>query len=70
MRDFRSVMHIIGLLLCIEAVAMLIPLIVDLIYGNTDWKDFFLSSIITFIIGLVLYISFKRKKIVIKIREA
>ncbi len=28
MRDFRSVFNIIGMLLCIEAVAMLIPMII------------------------------------------
>ena len=70
MRDFRSVIHIIGLLLCIEAIAMMIPMMVDLIYGNSDWDEFFLSGLITFFIGLVLYYSFKKKKIVIKIRQA
>ena len=70
MRDFRSVFHIIGLLLCIESIAMLIPLIVDLIYGNPDWDEFFLSSCVTFFIGLVLYYSFRKEKIVIKIRQA
>ena len=70
MRDFRSVIHIIGLLLCIEAIAMMIPMMVDLIYGNSDWDKFFLSGLITFFIGLVLYYSFKKKKIVIKIRQA
>jgi len=70
MRDFRSVIHIIGLLLCIEAIAMMIPMVVDLIYGNSDWDEFFLSGLITFVIGLVLYYSFKKKKIVIKIRQA
>jgi len=70
MRDFRSVIHIIGLLLCIEAIAMMIPMVVDLIYGNSDWDEFFLSALITFVIGLVLYYSFKKKKIVIKIRQA
>ena len=57
MRDFRSVIHIIGLLLCIEAIAMMIPMVVDLIYGNSDWDEFFLSGLITFVIGLVLYYS-------------
>ena len=70
MRDFRSVMHIIGLLLCIEAFAMILPLITDLIYGNSDWDEFFLSSLITFFIGIVLYYSFKKDKMVIKIRQA
>ena len=70
MRDFRSVIHIIGLLLCIEAIAMMIPMLVDLMYGNSDWNGFFLSSLITFFIGLILYYSFKKEKIIIKIRQA
>ena len=59
MRDFRSILYILGLLLCIEAVAMIIPLFVDLIYSNDDWQQFFYSSIVTFFIGLVLFFSFK-----------
>jgi trk system potassium uptake protein TrkH len=70
MRDFRSVMHIIGLLLCIESLAMLIPMIIDLIYRNPDWNEFFLSSLITFFIGIMLYYSFKKEKIIIKVRQA
>ena len=70
MRDFRSVIHIIGLLLCIEASAMMIPMIVDLLYQNSDWDEFFLSGFITFFIGLVLYYSFRKEKIVIKVRQA
>ena len=70
MRDFRSILYILGLLLCIEAVAMIIPLVVDLIYSNDDWQQFFYSSIITFFIGLVLFFSFKRKKIKIDVRQA
>ena len=70
MRDFRSVLHIIGLLLCIEATAMMIPMIIDLVYKNSDWVEFFLSGFITFFIGLVLYYSFRKEKIIIKVRQA
>ena len=70
MRDFRSILYILGLLLCIEAVAMIIPLFVDLIYSNDDWQQFFYSSIVTFFIGLVLFFSFKREKIKIDVRQA
>ena len=70
MRDFRSVFNIIGVLLCIEAIAMLIPMIIDIFYGNSDWQIFFFTSFITFFIGLVLYFSFKQKKNIIKVREA
>jgi len=70
MRDFRSILNIIGLLLCIEALAMLIPMFTDLLYHNQDWEKFFFSSLITFFIGLVLYFSFKKEKVKIKIRQA
>ena len=70
MRDYRSVLHILGLLLCIESVAMLIPMFIDILYQNKDWVQFFLSSIVTFFIGIVLFFSFKKNKILIKVREA
>ncbi len=70
MKDFRSVFFIIGILLCIESLSMLIPMIVDLFYKNSDWKIFFFSSILTFFIGLVLFFSFRQQKKVIKMREA
>ena len=70
MRDFRSIFYIIGVLLCIEALAMLIPMTVDILNKNSDWQIFFFSSFITFFIGLVLYFSFRQQKNKIKIREA
>ncbi len=62
MRDFRSILNILGLLLCIESLAMLLPMFVDFYYGNNDWVQFFYSSLLTFIIGIVLYFSFRKKK--------
>ena len=56
--------------MCIESIAMLLPMIVDIIFNNTDWQIFFFSSLITFIIGLVLYFSFRNQKNKINIREA
>ena len=70
MRDFRSVFNIIGILLCIEALAMLIPMVVDILYNNSDWLIFFFTSFTTFFIGLVLYFSFRNQKNKIKVREA
>jgi len=70
MRDYRSVFYIIGILLCIEAITMLIPMFTDLLYGNSDWQIFFFSSLTTFLIGLVFYISFKQQKNKINLREA
>ena len=70
MRDFRSIFHIIGLLLCIEALAMLIPALTDIFYKNSDWQIFVFTGLITFIIGLVLFFSFRHQKNKIRVREA
>ena len=56
MRDFRSIVNIIGILLCIESIAMLIPMFYDLYFKNDDWLQFLYSSLITFFIGIILYL--------------
>ena len=70
MRDFRPVFYIIGILLCIESITMLGPMLIDLIYKNSDWQIFMFSSIITFFIGLVLYVAFRNKKNKINLSQA
>ena len=70
MRDFRSILNIIGFLLCIEASAMMIPMFFDLFYNNQDWVQFLYSSLITFFIGIILFFSFRKKDVKIGIRQA
>ncbi len=70
MRDFRSILNILGLLLCIEAAAMCIPMLYGIYYENHDWLQFLYSSLITFFIGIILYISFRKKNLKLGIREA
>ena len=70
MRDFRPILNILGLLLCIESIALLIPMVFDYINNNEDWKQFFFISCLTFFIGLVLYVGFKNKKLKINLRQA
>jgi len=70
MRDFRPILNILGLLLCIESLAMMLPMFFDLTNNNPDWKQFFYISCITFLIGLVLYIGFKKEKMRINLRQA
>ncbi|MDC1047555.1 TrkH family potassium uptake protein [Alphaproteobacteria bacterium] len=70
MRDFRPIFNILGLLLCIESGALLVPMFFDLINHNQDWKQFFFISCLTFLIGLVLYVGFKKKNIKINLRQA
>ncbi len=70
MRDFRPILNILGLLLCIESIALLIPMFFDLFNKNEDWKQFFYISCLTFLIGLVLYVGFKKENIKINLRQA
>ena len=70
MRDFRPIFNILGLLLCIESVALLIPMFFDLINQNQDWRQFFFISCCNFLIGLVLYVGFKKENIKINLRQA
>ena len=70
MRDFRSIINIIGLLLCIEALAMIVPMFYDIIYNNKDWVQFLYSSLTTFFIGIILFISFRKKNTKLGIRQA
>ena len=70
MRDFRPILNILGLLLCIESIALLIPMIFDYVNNNEDWKQFFFISCLTFFIGLVLYVGFKNEKLKINLRQA
>tara|TARA_B100001123_G_scaffold447099_1_gene603611 strand:- start:1269 stop:2717 length:1449 start_codon:yes stop_codon:yes gene_type:complete len=70
MKDFRSVFYIIGILLCIESLTMLMPMAIDLLYQNSDWQIFLFSSLLTFFIGLVLFLSFKNQKNKINLSQA
>ena len=70
MRDFRSILNIIGILICIEATAMLIPMFFDIYYKNNDWIQFLYSGLVTFFIGIILYFSFRKKNIKLGIRQA
>ena len=51
MFDLRPVGYVIGLLVAALGVAMLLPMAVDLYYGNGHWAVFLESAIITIVIG-------------------
>lgn len=53
------VLHIVGLLMSIMAVAMLLPAGVDLIVGNSDWEVFTGSSALSLFIGVSMMLSTK-----------
>ena len=45
-------------------------MVFDYINNNEDWKQFFFISCLTFFIGLVLYVGFKKEKMKINLRQA
>ena len=70
MNDFKPVLYVVGVLLTLTSLAMILPMFIDLINNNQDWKVFLFSSIFTFFIGIVLIFSFKSKVKKISLRQA
>ncbi len=58
---FAPVIYLIGMLLGILSIFMMIPAFVDLYYGNNDWPAFVSSSMVTLIVGAILFLSNKNK---------
>lgn len=55
--DFRPVALVTGVLVTTLGAAMLLPALVDITVGNEDWKVFAVTSGITLLFGLLLFIS-------------
>lgn len=65
----RIIIHTVGLILLIEAVLMMAPMVVSIIYGEAESRDaFFLSAIATAIVGRLM-VHQKPKKSRIYARE-
>ncbi|CAA7618816.1 TrkH family potassium uptake protein [Magnetospirillum sp. UT-4] len=54
MIDFRPVLSIVGLVLCLLAAAMAVPTLVDLAAGEPEWQAFLTAGGITLVVGLGL----------------
>jgi trk system potassium uptake protein TrkH len=57
MLDLRPVGYVIGLLVAMLGVAMLLPMIIDLLDGTAHWEAFFVSSIVTCLAGGMVALS-------------
>lgn len=69
--NLRPVMHVLGLIVCFMAMAMLVPAVVDLADDNSDWRSFFLSAMVTgFFGGLILLSCYDNKPAHIGVRES
>ncbi|MEM7181492.1 MAG: TrkH family potassium uptake protein [Spirochaetota bacterium] len=56
----KLVTSIIALLLLINSFFMLLPIPFSFYYGQDDWQDLLASSCITFLVGIVLWISSRK----------
>ncbi len=68
MATFQPVLHIIGILLTMLAVAMGITALADLVSGHPDWPVFFASAAVTVFVGvsLILTTNVERRKFTIR----
>lgn len=66
---FDSLYRVFGWLLMLEAILMLLPLAVCLLYGETDWLAFACSFVATGIAGGALAFSYRRSHAPIYRRE-
>ena len=70
MIDTRPILFILGILLCVLAAAMLIPMGADLAVGSPDWRVFAASSAITLFVGVALAITSRGQFGSFNIRQA
>ncbi len=68
--DFRPVFFVIGIFLLILSISMLLPFMVDVIYGNDNWKHFFISIIVTAFFGGLFILSNIGHQMTFSVREA
>lgn len=67
--NFRPVLYVIGILLCILSSSMVVPLLVDLYFSHPDWSVFLICMVTTFFFGGLLVLTNKDHQIKIGIRE-
>lgn len=68
--DTRPVFFIIGALLSVLAVAMLLPMTVDLAAGNPDWMVFAIACALTLFFGVQFMLANRMDRIALNVRQA
>lgn len=68
--NFRIILKFIGILLCMEALLLLVPFVVALIYGESDAPAFIQSAAITAAVGALLLLCFKNARNEVGKRES
>lgn len=69
MTDFRPTLYVIGYLLVVLALAMVIPGVVDLVFGRPEWQAFAGSAAVTLFVGLFLTMAFRQREFSLTVRQ-
>ena len=69
MIDLRPSLYVIGFLLATLAIAMVLPVLVDLAAGNPDWQVFLASAALTLFVGITLVLGFRVRRFRLTVRE-
>lgn len=59
MLHFKLILNVLGILLIAIGALMTVPLLFDLVYKNSSWLSFLISSFITISFGIALFLSTK-----------
>ena len=57
MLHFKLILNVLGMLLIAIGVLMIVPLLFDLVYQNSTWLTFLISSMISVSFGIALFLS-------------
>ena len=68
--DYRPIFLVLGFMLIILGIGMILPILIDLFFGNSDWIAFVISSLITCFFGIAIVISTNTKIKNLNIRQA
>lgn len=67
--QYKTILRLIGLLLLLYSFTMLPPMLINIIFAETIWLPFVLPFILCFLLGLVLWGTFRQHQNLLKIRE-
>lgn len=71
MIQFRPILLALGLMVCLMAVAMLVPMAVDFADSHSSWQVFGVSSLSTFFIGVLMVLfAYSKRPVRTGLREA
>lgn len=70
MIKFRPVIQVLGLMLCMLAVTMVLPAAIDYVDGNSNWRAFANSALLTLFIGvLMVMFAYDPRKVQLGVKE-